>query len=193
LTKTHVEAPTFFSIYLSGFLVKTAVLGFIVILPQINPTVYYPFITVLYLGVIDSTLKFICQVDLKKLVAYTTIQEMNMILLFVFLGYKSSVIAVGSFILIHTILSSLFFYITDIIYRKFRSRTVNNICGIFNINYILGLLIFISVLLFSAFPYSFKFFIELKFYSLLYTFNPLMCLVIVFIVSFLGNFFFLKV
>ena len=193
LTKTHVEAPTFFSIYLSGFLVKTAVMGFLVVLPHLNSVVYNLFIVIVFLGVVDSTLKFICQVDLKKLVAYTTIQEMNMILLFVFLDYRSSIIFIGSFILIHTILSSLFFYIVDIIYRKYRGRTVNSVSGIFNVNYLLGSLIFIAVLLFTAFPFTFKFFVELKFYSVLFNFNPFMCLFIIFLVSFLGNFFFLKI
>lgn len=39
LTKTHVEAPTFFSIYLSGFLVKTAVCGLYLFFPYFHPLV----------------------------------------------------------------------------------------------------------------------------------------------------------
>lgn len=58
LTKTHVEAPTYFSIYLSGFLVKTAIMGFSVSLPYLNTYSIGIGITLFYIGVIDSTLKF---------------------------------------------------------------------------------------------------------------------------------------
>lgn len=58
LTKTHVEAPSGFSIYLSGFLVKSALYGFykisnIFILP-VNTSF---FVTVALVGVLDSSLK----------------------------------------------------------------------------------------------------------------------------------------
>jgi formate hydrogenlyase subunit 3/multisubunit Na+/H+ antiporter MnhD subunit len=58
LTKTHVEAPSGFSIYLSGFLVKSALYGFYKITnlfhTQINTTL---FITIAFVGVVDSSLK----------------------------------------------------------------------------------------------------------------------------------------
>jgi len=77
-----VEAPSGFSIYLSGFLVKSALYGFykisnIFILP-VNTSF---FVTVTLVGVLDSSLKMWGQTDLKKLVAYGTIQEMNLIYL----------------------------------------------------------------------------------------------------------------
>jgi len=84
LTKTHVEAPTYFSIYLSGFLVKTAILGFIIFIDYVSYQVLLFFIIISFVGVFDATLKFSHQIDLKKLVAYTTIQEMNMILLIIY-------------------------------------------------------------------------------------------------------------
>ena len=75
LTKTHVEAPAGFSMYLSGFLVKSAVYGFYKITSllgnDINTTI---FSTICIIGVVDSSLKMWGQTDLKKLVAYGTIQ-----------------------------------------------------------------------------------------------------------------------
>lgn len=68
--------------YLSGFLVKSAVYGFYklssLLEDSINTTV---FITICVLGIVDASLKMWGQTDLKKLVAYGTIQEMNMIYL----------------------------------------------------------------------------------------------------------------
>jgi len=77
-----VEAPSGFSIYLSGFLVKSALYGFYkftnIFQLSINTTF---FITIAFIGVVDSSLKMWGQSDLKKLVAYGTIQEMNLIYL----------------------------------------------------------------------------------------------------------------
>ena len=80
MTKTHVEAPSGFSIYLSGFLVKSALFGFYKIMYCIDVELNNAlFIAVLVTGVVDASLKMWGQTDLKKLVAYATIQEMNLI------------------------------------------------------------------------------------------------------------------
>jgi len=68
--------------YLSGFLVKSAVYGFykltILLSTDTNTTI---FSTICIVGIVDSSLKMWGQTDLKKLVAYGTIQEMNLIFL----------------------------------------------------------------------------------------------------------------
>jgi formate hydrogenlyase subunit 3/multisubunit Na+/H+ antiporter MnhD subunit len=73
-----VEASTNFSIFLSGVLVKFAFFGLLkcLILVQIEPTFYYvyPFLTV---GLTDALFKLFYQIDLKKLVAYSTVVEMH--------------------------------------------------------------------------------------------------------------------
>jgi formate hydrogenlyase subunit 3/multisubunit Na+/H+ antiporter MnhD subunit len=58
LTKTHVEAPAGFSMYLSGFLVKSAVYGFYkisnIIGCEIDTTI---FIAIAAIGIVDASLK----------------------------------------------------------------------------------------------------------------------------------------
>ena len=58
LTKVHVEAPSGFSIYLSGFLVKTALFGLFklsnLLFHELNTE---PFIFIAFLGAIDASLK----------------------------------------------------------------------------------------------------------------------------------------
>jgi NADH-quinone oxidoreductase subunit M len=58
LTKTHVEAPSGFSMYLSGFLVKTALYGFYKIIDifsfESNSVL---FSTICAVGIIDASLK----------------------------------------------------------------------------------------------------------------------------------------
>jgi NADH-quinone oxidoreductase subunit M len=78
LPKAHVEASTNFSIFLSGVLVKFAFFGLMKFLMIINlePTfIYvYPF---LFIGIVDAVFKLFYQIDLKKLVAYSTVVEMH--------------------------------------------------------------------------------------------------------------------
>lgn len=78
MPKAHVEASTNFSIFLSGVLVKFAFFGLMKFLMIINlePTfIYvYPF---LFIGIVDAVFKLFYQIDLKKLVAYSTVVEMH--------------------------------------------------------------------------------------------------------------------
>ena len=58
LTKTHVEAPAGFSMYLSGFLVKTALYGFYKISNLLGGSLDTSFfITICFVGVADASLK----------------------------------------------------------------------------------------------------------------------------------------
>lgn len=193
LTKTHVEAPTFFSIYLSGFLVKTAVLGLIALTPYLDPTALQLFIVISVVGIIDSTFKLISQVDLKKIVAYTTVQEMNMILLIVFISGSKGLFYVNMFILTHTILSTLFFYIVDIIYKQRSARTTNAVYGLGAENYYFGALVLVSVFFYLGLPLTVKFFVELKLFSMLYSYSFSLLLVVLFGVNWIGAAFFGKV
>jgi NADH:ubiquinone oxidoreductase subunit 4 (subunit M) len=78
LPKAHVEASTNFSIFLSGVLVKFAFFGFFkcLIAIQLEPSFVYAY-PLLIVGMVDSVFKLFYQVDLKKLVAYSTVVEMH--------------------------------------------------------------------------------------------------------------------
>ncbi len=66
--------------YLSGFLVKVAALGFYKFSLILNGNLNTSFFLALcVVGVIDASLKLFSQTDLKKIVAYCTILEMNLI------------------------------------------------------------------------------------------------------------------
>lgn len=115
------------------------------------------------ISILDSSLKIIYQIDLKKLIAFCTIQEMNIILLNLFLGNNFNLNIIFLFTLIHTLLSSLFFFQVDIIFKRYNSRLVFNIKGLFKNNLNLSLNILFSLLIYNGFPISIKFLIELYF------------------------------
>ena len=78
LLKAHVEASVEFSILLSGFIVKLGILGLIRILDNFqNNYILYILLSLAILAIIDATIRLFAQQDLKRIVALTTVIEMN--------------------------------------------------------------------------------------------------------------------
>ena len=163
LTKVHVEAPTFFSVYLSGFLVKTAVYGIYLVINMSGWLyIYYLFLGLHVFSIIDATIKMLYQADLKKIVAFATVQEMNRLMLFFYI--LTPVMQWGGllFCFVHCLLSSLFFYLVDILYRVYRTRHIHQISGLWAVAPGFSLYLVSSVLIYIGLPCSFKFILELK-------------------------------
>jgi len=171
LSKTHTEAPTFFSIYLSGFLVKTSLYGIWVLVLSNNFSNLTLYLIISTIGIFDSSLKMWGQTDLKKLIAFATIQEMNLILSLLILSDYITLKLTFFFIIAHSVLSSIFFYITDLLYKRYNTRSVLAINGLLNTNPLLGFSIFISVILFGGLPFTLKFIVEIFLFSQLINVN----------------------
>lgn len=194
LTKTHVEAPSGFSIYLSGFLVKSALYGFYKISTllafEFNTTF---FILITLLGVFDSSLKMWGQTDIKKLVAYGTIQEMNLIYLVFCWGDSSIIIAGIIFTATHAFLSCLMFYLVDCVYRRYHTRSIIEINGILHITPNLGISILLMTVFFAGLPGTIKFISEFYIFSSFLEISPFMCLILMLIANAIGLIGFSKV
>jgi len=187
LTKTHVEAPAGFSMYLSGFLVKSAVYGFYKITNllgnDINTTI---FSSICVIGIVDASLKMWGQTDLKKLVAYGTVQEMNLIYLVFCWGDTSAILGGILFCITHGALSGLMFFLVDCIQRRFNSRSVVEISGILQLTPNLGIGIFIMCILYSGLPGTLKFSCEFYIFSGLFEISPILTIFVFFIANVLG-------
>ena len=161
LTKIHVEAPAGFSIFLSGFLVKAAIYCFYYFNLIFNDYGVSIISSVVALfGVIEASIKMWTQTDFKKLIAFATIQEMNLILLLL-LNYQNVLdYSLTLFILIHGWLSTLMFFLVDIIQKKTNSRNIVILSGLaYNFSEIKIIIWFIT-LIFGGFPITIKFLIE---------------------------------
>lgn len=187
LTKTHVEAPSGFSIYLSGFLVKSALFGFYkftnVFCSYLDTSL---FSLICILGVLDSSLKMWGQTDLKKLVAYGTIQEMNLIYLVFTLGDSKAIIAGILFTVVHAFLSALMFFIVDCIYRRYLSRSIIELNGILNITPNLGLSIIFMVIFYAGLPGTIKFIVEFYIFSGFIEISISLCFILMFVANVFG-------
>jgi len=130
---------------------------------------------------------------LKKLVAYGTIQEMNLI--FIPFCFGDSFFLIGGllFCITHGFLSAYFFYLVDCIQRRCNTRSVNEVYGLFYLTPSLGLVIFIGLLLYSGLPGTLKFISEVYIFVGLLNTTPLVLVFLIFGVNFLGIIGFAKI
>ena len=193
LIKTHVEANTSFSIFLSGVLVKTALIGLIKFNTFFINTDCTVMFTLVTLSIIFTTFAINTQVDFKKLIAYTTVQEMSLIVFFTLFSNYSNLNILIYFILLHTFMSVVLFLLNDSIYTRFKTRKTKLCLGIATVTPKLNFILLSSWVLFISIPVSFKFIFEValiwKFFSLPYLIliSLLMCLQFLTLVFFTLN------
>lgn len=180
LPKAHVEASTNFSIFLSGVLVKFAFFGFLkcLISLQLEPTFYfvYPFLTI---GIVDAAFKLFYQIDLKKLVAYSTVVEMHWLTICIISGQSSLMLASFCMLISHALLSTNSFLLVDAIGRRFKTRLITEINGVNFMCPKLFLVSLVNLLIFLGFPGSIMFVAEILFFSFFFDLYPLLCLVFI--------------
>lgn len=193
LIKTHVEANTSFSIFLSGVLVKTALIGLIkfnIFFVNTDCTLLFTLTT---LSIIFTTFAINTQIDFKKLIAYTTVQEMSLIVFFVLFNNYSNLNILIYFTLLHTFMSVMLFLLNDSIYIRFKTRKTKLCLGISTVTPKLNFILLTSWVLFISIPLSFKFIFEValiwKFFSFPYLIliSVLVCLQFLTLVFFTIN------
>lgn len=188
LTKTHVEAISSFSIYLSGFLVKLAIFGLIKFnIIFFNPTIMALTLIIALTSVAVATISFYYQTDYKKIVAYATIQEMNILLLLLCMSYWQDIRPTGTLLVVHTALSAIFFTLADTIYKRHKTRALKQIKGLLVTTPILYTSMLISLVIFKGIPFSSKFSIEFSLYSIMYVKCGGLFIMLLGLLVFLGN------
>lgn len=159
LSKTHVEANTGFSIFLSGILVKAAVFGIYKFIFIFNG-VEWLLLSIVVISIVDASLKMCTQIDLKKLVALSTIQEMAFMTFLLISPSLMNYKIMAAFVVFHTFISAAFFLLVDFIYKRYNSRISYNIQSVNNLFPTLSLLCITSLYLFLGLPFTIKFSIE---------------------------------
>lgn len=154
--------------YLSGFLVKTAVFLFIKFQPIIGAFDYStPILVIFVVGVVDSSIKMWHQTDLKKLIAYTTVQEMNLLCIPILWNQEFGELITSLFIATHCLLSCIFFFFIDVISKRFNTRASSQVTGLVHTMPTFSFFIFLGWALFTGLPYSIKFILEVSIFSML--------------------------
>jgi proton-translocating NADH-quinone oxidoreductase chain M len=134
LPEAHVEAPTAGSVVLAGLLLKLGSYGFIRFSLPLFPDAcvfYVPIIfTISVIGVLYTSFTAIRQTDLKRIIAYTSVAHMNLIVMGIFsfsvTGLEGAVLQSIS----HGFVSSALFLLIGVVYDRHHTRLVKYYSGI---------------------------------------------------------------
>nr|YP_010952510.1 NADH dehydrogenase subunit 4 [Neogurelca himachala]WMQ52765.1 NADH dehydrogenase subunit 4 [Neogurelca himachala] len=127
LPKAHVEAPVSGSMILAGIMLKLGGYGLmrvLIFLQQVNMKLNYVWIIISLMGGFYVSLKCFCQVDIKSLIAYSSVSHMSIvisgIMIMNYWGYFGSyMMMIG-----HGLCSSGMFCLANINYERLHSRSL---------------------------------------------------------------------
>mgnify|MGYP000100120656 CR=1 FL=1 len=126
LPEAHVEAPTIGSVLLAGILLKLGIYGFlrfsILFFPDAS-IFFSPFINTLAIfGIIYASLTAIRQTDIKRIIAYSSVAHMNVIVLGLFSFTSYGLIGALLQTLSHGFVAGALFFLIGILYSRYHSR-----------------------------------------------------------------------
>ena len=134
LPEAHVEAPTSGSVILAGVLLKLGSYGFIRFLLTLFPDASFFFAPLVYtivvIGVIYTSFTAIRQTDFKRIIAYTSIAHMNLVVLGIFsfnvVGLEGAIFQSLS----HGFVASGLFLVIGVVYDRYKTRLVKYYGGL---------------------------------------------------------------
>lgn len=134
LPEAHVEAPTAGSVILAGVLLKLGTYGFIRYQIPLFPNASFFFTPLVYtisvIGVIYTSFTAIRQSDFKRIIAYTSIAHMNLVMIGIFsfnsIGIEGAIFQSLS----HGFVASALFLVIGIVYDRYHTRIVKYYSGL---------------------------------------------------------------
>lgn len=137
LPEAHVEAPTAGSVILAGVLLKLGTYGIIRFMIPLFPfanVFFLPLIfTLCLIAIIYSSCTTIRQIDLKKIIAYSSVAHMNFALLGLFVNNSLGIEGSLYLMLGHGIVSSALFLCIGILYDRYHTRNILYYGGLVNV------------------------------------------------------------
>lgn len=156
LPEAHVEAPTTGSILLAGILLKLGTYGFMRFLIPLFPYAlkfFTPFVFIICLiSIIYGSFGTIRQIDLKKIIAYSSVVHMNFCIIGLFTNSIEGIF--GSFFLMisHGIVSGALFFCIGVLYDRYHTRILYYYGGLVQVMPIFSVIFLIFILSNMGFP-----------------------------------------
>jgi NADH-quinone oxidoreductase subunit M len=164
LPEAHVEAPTIGSVILAALVLKLGGFGMLRFLLPLFPTatVYYSPIayTFALMGAVYAALTALRQLDLKRIVAYSSIAHMNVGLLGLFSQSVEGIAGFYYVMLGHGLISSALFFLVGVLYDRYHSRLYLYYSGLAQRMPLFAGFFFFFTVSNIAFPGTFNFFAE---------------------------------
>jgi len=134
LPEAHVEAPTAGSVILAGVLLKLGTYGFLRFSFPLFPEASFYFAPIVYLfsivGIVYTSFTAIRQTDFKRIIAYTSVAHMNLVIVGLFsfntIGLEGAILQSLS----HGFVASALFLIIGIVYERHHTRMVKYYGGL---------------------------------------------------------------
>ena len=156
LPEAHVEAPTGGSVLLAGVLLKLGTYGilrFLIPIFSLGTLHYLPAVyTLAGISIIYTSGTAIRQTDLKRIIAYTSIAHMNLVVVALFVLNLIAVEGAIFQMLSHGIVSSALFFCIGFYYDRYNTRIIENFGGSVQFLPLLSFFFFIFTLANLAFP-----------------------------------------
>lgn len=171
LLKAHVEASVEFSILLSGLIVKLGVWGLVRFLPFCEPQAVLLLAVAALLAMVEVTVRLWAQRDLKRVVALTTVFEMNWLVFCLCLGGPTFTAIAGLLAVAHSFTTTTEFFLVECVSRRFGTRDCTELQGLFSTTPLLALFTLLGVLVTIGFPGTSLFTLKLFFFTALCSFS----------------------
>lgn len=130
LPEAHVEAPTAGSMLLAGVLLKMGGYGMFRFLLPLFPEAshfFSPFVTMLcLLSILYGSLCALVHVDIKKIVAYSSVAHMGYSTLGFFTGSSAGILGALAGMVSHGFVSTALFFCVGVLYERYGTRNINH-------------------------------------------------------------------
>jgi len=134
LPDAHVEAPTAGSVILAGVLLKMGAYGFlrfsVPMLPQASQQFAPMMFTLGVVAVIYTSLVALAQTDMKKLIAYSSVAHMGVVVIGIFTFNAQGIQGALFQMLSHGIVSAALFLCVGVIYDRVHTRDIARYGGL---------------------------------------------------------------
>jgi len=183
LPEAHVEAPTEGSVLLAGVLLKLGSYGFLRFLLPLFPNSSYYFaplvILVSCLGIFYTSFVTLKQIDIKRIIAYSSVSHMNVCVLGLFTFNSLGIAGSIHLMIAHGLVSGGLFFLIGMLYNRYHTKLLKYYSGLIYTMPIFSFFFFILIVSNISFPLTSNFigeflilislFVSFNYYSLFFT------------------------